>query len=182
MLPTDNKALLGVLNSKLVWTFLTNICVVRNGGYIEVKPQYFEKIPVPSLEGELSEALNTIVGSMLLLNEQLQTKRNRFLHRLSDNFQDIKITGALSTFDQLEFAEFLKELKKQKIKISLSEQDDWEIYFDNYRTACQELSAQIATANNEIDLRVYKLYGLTYDEVLIVDSETAISREEYEMK
>lgn len=180
MLPTDNKALLGVLNSKLVWTFLTNICVVRNGGYIEVKPQYFEKIPVPLLEGELSEALNTIVGSMLLLNEQLQTKRNRFLHRLSDNFQDIKITGALSTFDQLEFAEFLKELKKQKIKISLSEQDDWEIYFDNYCTACQELSAQIATANNEIDLRVYKLYGLTYDEVLIVDSETPISREEYE--
>ncbi|MBQ8221650.1 MAG: N-6 DNA methylase [Bacteroidaceae bacterium] len=180
MLPTDKKALLGVLNSKLVWTFLTNICVVRNGGYIEVKPQYFEKIPVPLLEGELSEALNTIVGSMLLLNEQLQTKRNRFLHRLSDNFQDIKITGALSTFDQLEFAEFLKELKKQKIKLSLSQQDEWEDYFNDYRTACQELSAQIATTNNEIDLRVYKLYGLTYDEVLIVDPETPISREEYE--
>ena len=180
MLPTDNKALLGVLNSKLVWTFLTNICVVRNGGYIEVKPQYFEKIPVPLLEGELSEALNTIVGSMLLLNEQLQTKRNRFLHRLSDNFQDIKITGALSTFDQLEFAEFLKELKKQKIKLSLSQQDEWEDYFNDYRTACQELSAQIATTNNEIDLRVYKLYGHTYDEVLIVDPETPISREEYE--
>ena len=31
-----------------------------------------------------------------------------------DNFESIKITGALSTFDQLEFADFLKELKKQK--------------------------------------------------------------------
>lgn len=180
MLPTDKKALLGVLNSKLVWAFLTNICIVRNGGYIEVKPQYFEKIPVPLLEGELSEALNTIVGSMLLLNEQLQTKRNRFLHRLSDNFQDIKITGALSTFDQLEFAEFLKELKKQKIKLSLSQQDEWEDYFNDYRTTCQELSAQITSTNNEIDLCVYKLYGLTYDEVLIVDPETPITREEYE--
>ena len=34
--------------------------------------------------------------------------------RLSDNFEGIKITGALSAFDQLKFADFLKELKKQK--------------------------------------------------------------------
>ena len=33
---------------------------------------------------------------------------------------------------------------------------------------------------NEIDLLVYHLYGLTYDEVLIVDPETPITREEYE--
>ena len=33
---------------------------------------------------------------------------------------------------------------------------------------------------NQIDLMVYKLYGLTYDEVLIVDPETLITREEYE--
>ena len=28
--------------------------------------------------------------------------------------------------------------------------------------------------------KVYHLYGLTYDEVLIVDPETPIAREEYE--
>ncbi|MFK2557624.1 hypothetical protein ACIX1X_08480 [Bacteroides fragilis] len=32
----------------------------------------------------------------------------------------------------------------------------------------------------EIDLLVYKLYDLTYDEVLIVDPQTPITREEYE--
>lgn len=32
----------------------------------------------------------------------------------------------------------------------------------------------------EIDLIVYKLYGLTYDEVKVVDSETSITEEEYE--
>ena len=35
---------------------------------------------------------------------------------------------------------------------------------------------------NEIDFLVYQLYGLTYDEVLIVDPETPITREEYESK
>lgn len=112
--------------------------------------------------------------------EDSNSMRNRFLRRLSDNFQEIKITSALSTFDQLTFADFLKELKKQKIKLKLSEQDEWEEYFEDYRKACQELSAQITATNNEIDLHVYKLYGLTYDEVLIVDPETAIKREEYE--
>ena len=35
------------------------------------------------------------------------------------------------------------------------------------------------TIESEIDLLVYHLYGLTYDEVLIVDPETPIAREEY---
>jgi hypothetical protein len=34
-------------------------------------------------------------------------------------------------------------------------------------------------AESEIDRLVYHLYGLTYDEVLIVDPETPITREEY---
>ena len=33
-----------------------------------------------------------------------------------------------------------------------------------------------------IDLLIYHLYGLTYDEVLIIDPETTITREEYEKK
>jgi hypothetical protein len=32
----------------------------------------------------------------------------------------------------------------------------------------------------EIDRLVYQLYGLTYDEVLTIDPETPITREEYE--
>lgn len=34
--------------------------------------------------------------------------------------------------------------------------------------------------DNQIDLLVYHLYGLTYDEVLVIDPETPITREEYE--
>ena len=39
---------------------------------------------------------------------------------------------------------------------------------------------EIEVEENEIDYIVYHLYGLTYDEVLIVDPETPITREEYE--
>lgn len=40
--------------------------------------------------------------------------------------------------------------------------------------------ADTSALENQIDFLVYHLYGLTYDEVLIVDPETPISREEYD--
>lgn len=42
------------------------------------------------------------------------------------------------------------------------------------------ISADTTSFENQIDFLVYHLYGLTYDEVLIVDPKTPISREEYE--
>lgn len=44
----------------------------------------------------------------------------------------------------------------------------------------QNLGKDILSKEIEIDLLVYHLYGLTYDEVLIVDPQTTITREEYE--
>lgn len=41
------------------------------------------------------------------------------------------------------------------------------------------LKFKIDATDNEIDLMVYKLYELTYDEVLIVDPKTSITSEVY---
>ena len=40
--------------------------------------------------------------------------------------------------------------------------------------------ADTTILENDIDKRVYNLYGLTYDEVLIVDPNPPFTREEYE--
>jgi hypothetical protein len=100
--PTTDKFLLGILNSKLIWYFLKRICVVRRGGYIEVKPQYFEQIPVPSIKEDQKILVTSIVDKILAT----------------------------------------KKLKPDK-NISLLE--------------------------NEIDQIVYKLYGLTKEEINIVE-------------
>jgi predicted transcriptional regulator len=105
---------------------------------------------------------------MLSLNKELQEKRSRFLRRLTENFEGVKITTALLSFDQMEFKAFVAELKKQKIKLSLIQQDEWEDYFNQYREACNQLSAQITQTDNEIDQRVFDLYGLTQEEREIV--------------
>ena len=43
-----------------------------------------------------------------------------------------------------------------------------------------DIQADTKELENQIDLLIYKLYDLTYDEVLIVDPTTPITREEYE--
>ena len=134
----------------------------------------------PELQGGTREIRKVKTDQQMQQVTQLQEKRTRFLRRLSENFEGIKITTTLQTFDQLDFKGFVAELKKQKIKLSLVQQDEWEEYFNQYRQACQELSAQIAETDQEIDLKVYHLYGLTYDEVLTVDPNTPIKREEFE--
>lgn len=44
----------------------------------------------------------------------------------------------------------------------------------------KDFKANIEVEEHQIDLLVYHLYGLTYDEVLVIDPATRITREEYE--
>ena len=82
---------------------------------------------------------------------------------------EVKVTGALEAFDSLDFAGFVAELKKQKIKLSLVQQDEWEEYFGQYKAALNEISAQIRATDKEIDEHVYALYGLTEEEIKVIE-------------
>ena len=163
---------LAILNSKLCWFFIANTSSEFAGGYFVFSNLFVNPFPIPDLaqdtNKEITSSLSAIAEAMLSLNSQLQENRSRFLRRLSENFEGIKLTTALQTFDQLDFKGFVAELKKQKIKLSLVQQDEWEEYFSQYREACQELSEQIKATDNEIDQRVFDLYGLTPDERQIV--------------
>ena len=164
-IPTDCKALLAILNSRMGWWLITKFCSQIQNGY-QLIWKYFGQIPIPACKND--EASSVLANTMLSLNSQLQEKRNRFLRRLSENFEGIKITTALQTFDQLDFKGFTSELKKQKIKLSLVQQDEWEDYFNQYRQTCQELTEQIKATDEEIDRLVFDLYELTEEERRIV--------------
>ena len=166
------QAYLTILNSRILWYYLSQTGYTLRGGFFCFKTKYLEPFHLPDLTSsenqDVAESLSVFANQMLSLNSQLQEKRTRFLHRLSENFEGIKITTALQAFDQLDFKGFVAELKKQKIKLSLVQQDEWEDYFNQYRQACQEISEKIKATDNEIDQRVFDLYGLTPEEREIV--------------
>ena len=166
------QAYLTIINSRILWYYLSQTGYTLRGGFFCFKTKYLEPFHLPDLTSpenqDIADTLSVFANQMFSLNSQIQEKRTRFLHRLSENFEGIKITTALQTFDQLDFRGFVSELKKQKIKLTLVQQDEWEEYFNQYRQACQELSEQIQTTDNEIDNKVFNLYGLTPEEREIV--------------
>ncbi len=160
------KFLTAIFNSKLCKLWIWYNCPELQGGTREIRKVYFENFSIPECADK--QPFITLADRMLSLHKDLQEKRSRFLRRLTENIESVKITSALQNFDQLDFAGFTAELKKQKIKLSLSQQDEWEDYFNQRRSECQELSAQIAATDSEIDQRVFDLYGLTDEERQIV--------------
>ena len=154
---------LAILNSRLLnYLFATKFL------NLAVKGEYLKQVRFPNLSLYDQQPFIVLADKMLSLHQQLQEKRSKFLRRLNDNFEGVKVTTALQTFDQLDFKTFVAELKKQKIKLSLVQQDEWEEYFNQYKAACNEISTQITTTDNEIDQRVFDLYGLTPEEQQIV--------------
>jgi hypothetical protein len=99
-LPSNDKALLAVLNSKVVWHFLKSVCVIRSGGYIEVKPQYFEQIPIPNIDSKTQIKLTE------LAEKAIQEKAHN---------QQADITAIENQIDQLVYQ--LYELTEEEIKI-----------------------------------------------------------------
>ena len=55
------------------------------------------------------------------------------------------------------------------IKLSLVQQDELEEYFNIYKNEINQLQNEINTTDEEIDQMVYELYGLTDDEIKIVE-------------
>ena len=167
------KAILACVNSKLLsWYGALVLPNLAKDIFPKVNPKDIAQLPIPSKlvnEREITIMLSDLADRMLALNKDLQSKRARFLRRLQDNMPEVKVTGALETFDTLDFAGFVAELKKQKIKLSLVQQDEWEDYFRDYKAALNDLSAQIAATDKEIDERVYALYGLTEDEIKTIE-------------
>jgi hypothetical protein len=181
-LPSDNRTLLCVLNSKVVWEFLKSICVVRSGGYIEVKPQYFEQIPIPEFKNE--EFFNEATDKIISYVSDLQKLESRFQEYFKGSLHLQRLQRKLESWHELSFADFLKELtkaikatNKDRIKeghspipeLTKKDEFEWMELFEPKRKEAQGLQQQIQQTEKEIDQMVYELYGLSEEEILIVE-------------
>ena len=127
------------------------------------------KFPIKKIDIEKQTLFIEKADIMLDLNKDFYNKKNKFLSRLKQNLNLEKITKKLDKFFNLNFADFLGELKKQKINLSLKQQDEWDGYFEERKKELIELKEKIDETDREIDKMVYKLYGLSNEEIGIVE-------------
>ena len=168
----DLKFLLSLLNSKLIH-FIYQINNPQEGKiFAEVKPSVVNKLPIKKVSLSEQQPFIFLADKMLSLHSELQTKRQTFLDWLAVK-NNIKITGALKRFDkdEIDFNEFVAEMNKQVKRYSPEQRVEWLKYFDQYRGECRELARHIKNTDREIDRMVYNLYGLTPEEVIMVEGE-----------
>jgi hypothetical protein len=111
----------------------------------QVKAFHLGLLPIKNITLAEQQPFIALTDQMLSLNTDLQCKRQRFL------------------------AELKKQTRGHAPLLSLKQQDEWEEYFNAYKSECGNFVSQIEATDKEIDRMVYALYGLTEEEVGIVE-------------
>jgi len=164
--------LTAIFNSLLAKLWIWYNCPELQGGTREIRKVYFEHFPVPKAGGEQTTQLENYASKRTRCTNDLQNSTAKFTRTIQRKFNIENLPVKLQNWHLLSYPEFIKELAKKKIKVSLSEEAEWEEYFNEQKSKAQTLKSEIEKTDKEIDRMVYELYGLTEEEIKIVE-ETA---------
>jgi type I restriction-modification system DNA methylase subunit len=166
---SNDKSILAILNSRIT-KFLMNIwCISRRGGYLEYKVQYLEKLPIKQFDGRQKIKIENLVEKIISLNILLKNCLSQFHKLICSQYKNLNINTKIEIWYTLSFADFNKELIKQKVKLTLSEQSEWLTFFEQEKHKALGVKNEIDRTDKEIDTMVYELYGLTEEEIKIVE-------------
>ena len=166
----DDKFYLALLNSKVMWFFIKNTGSEYSGGYYVFKTNYLKPFPLPEIPDN-AEMFIEKADKMLFLNKNLQELSQKFQRLLIRKFELEKLSTKLQDWYLLDFSKFVKELKKAKIKLSLKDEMEWEEIFLEKKEEAEKVKNEIEMTDKEIDGMVYELYGLSEEEIKIIEGE-----------
>lgn len=165
------KYVLAVLASKLMAFYFRFVNNEFDALFPKIRVAEFKRLPIKRIAFEFQRPFVHIVELMLQLKEQLLGVEQGLLSLLKAKYGTGNSVKKIQEWPSLTFKEFLNELKKQKIKLALSEQTEWMQYFESEKMKANAIQDQINVTDNEIDAMVYELYGLTGDEVRVVEGK-----------
>ena len=161
-----------LLNSSLLsWYFTKKTAKAERKLFPKIILNDLRLFPIKNISLKRQKPFIDLADKMLALNADLQLLKKRFLKRLTDNFDGVKITGMLERFETLDFKQLLAELRKQKIAVPPKQQAEWDDFFTESTGQVQAMLANIRQTDTQIDNMVYDLYGLTDEEIGIVNRE-----------
>ncbi len=160
----DLRYVCAVLNSLLMDYFFN----VFFNEY-EVKPAHLSQLPIKKATAKQQRTFAKKLDEITLLNSQHRAKIKTFLGRLRDSFEINNPSRKMSEFFKHDFKSLTSELRKKRKKMSLSEQDEWEQYFKQYKDEIAVLQLEITALDKDIDRMVYDLYQITPSEVELIE-------------
>ena len=165
------KYIFTLLNSKLLkkyWEYKYND---NKNLFPKIKGYQLDDLPLVNIPLEKQQPFIEKADKMLSLNRELQDLSQKFQRMLLRKFDLEKLSTKLQEWYLLDFSDFIKELKRLKVKLSLSQESEWEEYFLEEKSKAIAVDSEIKNTDKEIDSMVYKLYDLTDEEIKIIEEE-----------
>lgn len=180
------KYIIALLNSKLIRYVYEKQINETGKVFAQVKIIYVNTLPIPEISIEKQAPFIRLADIMLSKNKELQEIQKDFNTLLVSELLSLNPTlkegskGKLEDWYLLDWSEFSNELKKKKIVFEEDIEVKWLKRFDRMKKEALAIKAVIDSTDKEIDILVYRLYDLTFDEVKIVDPEFGLSKKDYE--
>ena len=167
----EPKPTLAVMASSLMSFFFRFYYSEFDDLFPKVKLKHFKTLPIHKSLVEINEELSNLSDERLDRTSKYYNLIESLAELLLNKFDIDKLSRNLQSWHELTFKQFLKELKKKKVKLSLKEEAEWMVYFSEQKAKADELKSQIAQTDSEIDAMVYELYGLTGEEMRVVEGD-----------
>jgi type I restriction-modification system DNA methylase subunit len=167
-------SVLGILNSTALSFFFRYSYSEFDDLFPKVKLQHFKDLPI-SKEIKNDPILLGHCKKMLDWSKTLIETREQVVKYISSKYNLTDISRKLTLWDTLDFNDFLKELneilkKNNSILLTKMEEFEWMELFEENKKKALDLKTQIDQTDKEIDRMVYALYGLTQEEIQIVEN------------
>lgn len=176
VLPKDSdinlKSFSVIIMSKLCANFLKkqNINLNRKA-FPKINVETLKTFPVPEISAKQHIRLAQKADIMLTKNKELHELKADFLSFFKSELTPQKISQKLENWNELDREQFTKEMEKCKVKdLCLKVRKEWHDYFIEHKEKADKIKSVIDTTEKEIDRLVYELYGLTDEEIAIVEN------------
>jgi len=156
-----------LLNSKLINWYCYRFIFARAIRTMHFDNSITNRIPIP--KDFKQQPFIEKADLMLTLNKDLLDQSQKFQRTIQRKFELETLPKKLQDWYLLSYADFIKELGKLKVKLTLSQEAEWEDYFTQEATKVLALKNEIDTTDKAIDKMVYELYGLSKEEIEIVE-------------
>lgn len=177
--------ILSILNSKLMSFYFRYSNNEFDTLFPKIRVAEFKRLPIRITNNQTQIEAKVLVDKLLLLKTNITDTVEKFKKYFKHCFSLIKLSRKLENWHDIDFGNFIIELKiaikatnKERVKEDLKpiatltklNEMEWMDAFETKKKEAQELQTQINQTEKEIDEMVYELYGLTEEEITIIEN------------
>jgi len=156
------QALLGILNSKLLSFYYENVFNLGMSLTSQVTIEFLKELPIAKGSEKQIALLCNKVNEIQKYKFDFYSKINNVLDTLKQDFSIKSINKKLENFYDLSFEGFVELLLERQL--SLEKKSNLHSFFSKEKEHVINLKTKIETLNNEINVIVFDIYGLSEQE------------------